>query len=119
MSEQDEITVSIEARSAELQRNLRRRQFASPILSGGDIDVQWEVVEPWDDEAASTAAPDQNGVDDWGETIGIGYANTETLRFGDKERERDRHRWELDPASAEDYSDRMREGGRRRVSPTD
>jgi len=29
------------------------------------------------------------------------------LRFGEKERERDVHRWELDPASADDYEERM------------
>ena len=28
------------------------------------------------------------------------------LRFGEKERERDVHRWELDPASSEDYDER-------------
>jgi hypothetical protein len=29
------------------------------------------------------------------------------LKVGEKERERDRHRWELDPASSEDYVERV------------
>jgi hypothetical protein len=36
------------------------------------------------------------------------YEDGEPLRVGEKERQRDRHRWELEPASAEDYADRMR-----------
>lgn len=35
------------------------------------------------------------------------YEDGEPLRVGEKERQRDRHRWELEPASAEDYVDRM------------
>lgn len=44
---------------------------------------------------------------DFGEAIGVSYNDDEELRFFDKEHERDIHRWELDPASAEDYRDRM------------
>lgn len=44
---------------------------------------------------------------DFGEAIGVSYNRDEELRFFDKEHERDLHRWELDPASAEDYQDRM------------
>lgn len=36
------------------------------------------------------------------------YEDGEPLRVGEKERRRDQHRWELEPASAEDYADRMR-----------
>ena len=36
------------------------------------------------------------------------YEDGEPLRIGEKERRRDCHRWELDPASSEDYADRSR-----------
>jgi hypothetical protein len=29
-----------------------------------------------------------------------------TLRTGERQRDRDKHRWELDPASSEDYANR-------------
>jgi hypothetical protein len=46
-------------------------------------------------------------VDEIGRAMGVTYQDGEPLRAGPKEAERDRHRWELDPASAEDYRDRM------------
>lgn len=39
---------------------------------------------------------------------GIVYEAYEELDCGVKDHERDRHRWELDPASAEDWDDRVR-----------
>ena len=42
-----------------------------------------------------------------GEALGLTYGYSEMLRFGEKERRRDAHRWELDPASADDYAERM------------
>lgn len=44
---------------------------------------------------------------DFGEAFGVSYQVNEELRIFDKEHERDLHRWELNPASAEDYRDRM------------
>src|SRR5947199_343122 len=44
---------------------------------------------------------------EFGDALGIGYEEDEMLRFGEKEHERDVHRWELDPASAEDYEERV------------
>lgn len=52
--------------------------------------------------------PDQNAVDEFGEVFGLRYDPGEPLHCGEKEFERDRHRWELDPASAEDYIERSR-----------
>jgi len=51
----------------------------------------------------------EDEVDEVGRTAGMTYADGEPLRVGPKENERDRHRWELDPASADDYVDRMHE----------
>jgi hypothetical protein len=41
--------------------------------------------------------------------MGIEYADNEELKVGEKERSRDQHRWELDPASSDDYKDRLRD----------
>ncbi len=52
---------------------------------------------------ATTRRPDQDRVDDIGKALGVQYEDNEELKAADKIAERDRHRWELDPASAEDY----------------
>jgi hypothetical protein len=41
--------------------------------------------------------------------MGITYNDDEELKVGEKEQSRDEHRWELDPASSEDYQDRVRD----------
>lgn len=51
---------------------------------------------------------DQNVVDELGASFGLLYDIGEELHCGEKEFERDRHRWELDPASSEDYAERSR-----------
>ena len=52
---------------------------------------------------------DENEVDDVGKVIGVTYAADEPLRPYEKEEERDEHRWELDPASSEDFGSRAGE----------
>lgn len=54
----------------------------------------------------STATPGRNDLDEIGEAMGVAYADGEELKVGEKEEGRDKHRWELDPASSEDYADR-------------
>ncbi|SRR5581483_1304907 len=92
-----------------LEARLRHNTANGPELSGGDIDAQWEMAESCGDETVcgSMMTPDQNVVDEYGDAMGIGYDEDEILRFGEKERERDLHRWELDPASSEDYEERV------------
>jgi hypothetical protein len=53
--------------------------------------------------------PDQNVVEEIGQAMGVTYQDNEELKVGDKERDRDRKRWELDPASSDDYQDRLRD----------
>lgn len=53
-------------------------------------------------------------VDAIGRSAGVTYQDDEPLRAGPKELERDEHRWELDPASSEDYGDRTRKVHRSR-----
>jgi hypothetical protein len=44
-----------------------------------------------------------------GLAVGVTYADTEELRIGEKRGSRDKNRWELDPASSEDYVDRTKD----------
>jgi len=77
----------------------------SPELTGGDVDASWEDAYSTGDEApgGDNPTPDQDRVDDIGKALGVQYEDSEELKAADKISERDRHRWELDPASAEDY----------------
>lgn len=79
----------------------------SAELSAGDLDARWDQAEVGGEETAAGSAPtpDQDIVEEIGRAIGVTYQEGEPLRVGHKEVERDEHRWELDPASAEDYPD--------------
>jgi len=101
----------VSAGSHKLAERLRNDPLADPTVTGGDLDAQWESAQFSGDESAisSMTTPDQNDTGDIGKSIGINYAEGEELKVGEKERERDRHRWELDPASSDDYQDRTRE----------
>ncbi len=52
--------------------------------------------------------PGQQDVDDIGKAVGLRYESNEELKGTDKIGDRDKRRWELDPASSEDYQDRNR-----------
>ena len=101
----------VRASTANLARRLRDDGAADPTISGGDLDVRWESAEGTGDESAvsSMPSPEQNDTGAIGASMGITYADDETLKVGEKERSRDLHRWELDPASSEDYRERARE----------
>jgi hypothetical protein len=101
----------VSAGSRQLADRLQSNPGADPTLSGGDIDARWEDAESGGDETVggSTATPGRNDVDAIGEAMGVAYADGEVLKVGEKEEGRDKHRWELDPASSEDYADRIKE----------
>lgn len=102
----------VTAGSKQLADRLQNNQGTDPTLSGGDIDARWEDAESGGDETVggSTATPGRNDLDAIGKAIGVTYADGEELKPGEKGERRDRHRWELDPASSEDYADRTKEG---------
>jgi uncharacterized protein DUF6335 len=77
-------------------------------IAGGDVDVDLEDAYFTGDEApgGDNSTPDQDIVEDIGKALGVVYQDDEELKSADKVIERDRNRWELDPASAEDYKDR-------------
>jgi hypothetical protein len=80
----------------------------SPALTAGDVDADWESAYSVGDEApgGDNPTPDQDIVDDIGKAVGIEYQDNEELKGADKVEKRDRNRWELDPASSEDWEDR-------------
>ncbi|GJL48969.1 MAG: hypothetical protein NPIRA01_01960 [Nitrospirales bacterium] len=75
-------------------------------LSGGDMDATADVEHSGEEGVGgSMLTPDQDDIDEMGESVGLTYEDTEPLDVG-KKRERDAQRWELDPASSEDYEER-------------
>ena len=106
--------VDIAAGSAKLADRLREDSLADLVVTGGDVDASFESAQFSGDESAvsSMTTPEVNAVDDIGTAMGVTYANDEELKFGDKERSRDKKRWELDPASSDDYQDRLRDEDR-------
>ncbi|HEY7286025.1 MAG TPA: DUF6335 family protein [Vicinamibacterales bacterium] len=94
---------------AEMEENLRRHgRGMSPGLTGGDVDADFENAYFSGDEApgGDNPTPDQDVVDDIGRSLGVEYNDDEELKSERKVSDRDKHRWELDPASSEDYKDR-------------
>jgi hypothetical protein len=93
---------------AELADEMEEHRGMSPAITGGDVDVDLEDAYFTGDEApgGDNPTPDQDIVDDIGKALGVQYDDNEELKGSDKLTERDRHRWELDPASSEDYKDR-------------
>ena len=86
-----------------LQRKLDVHHADSPTLSGGDVDAAWDQADVGSETVGGSApTPDQDIVDELGEAVGLTYEDDEPLHSGEKLAERDRHRWELDPASAVD-----------------
>ncbi len=92
----------------ELHERFTQHTETSPALTGGDIDADWESAYSVGDEApgGDNPTPDQDIVDDIGKAIGVQYEDNEELKGEKKIADRDKKRWELDPASAEDYNDR-------------
>jgi Family of unknown function (DUF6335) len=92
----------------EIQEAIHQHTETSPALTGGDVDADWEDAYSVGDEApgGDNPTPDQDRVDDIGRALGVEYEDNEELKGAQKIEKRDRNRWELDPASAEDYKDR-------------
>lgn len=92
----------------ELRDKLHEHTSTSPAMTAGDVDADWEAAESTGDEApgGDNPTPDQDVVDDIGRALGVEYADDEELQGGDEIRARDKKRWELDPASSDDFDDR-------------
>jgi Family of unknown function (DUF6335) len=92
----------------EIEEHLSEHNETGPVLTAGDVDANWEAAYSSGDEApgGDNPTPDQDVVDEIGRSLGLEYNDNEELKGADKVEARDRHRWELDPASSEDYDDR-------------
>lgn len=90
-----------------LEEKLNEHNGMDPTLSGGDIDAAWEDSIQVGEESVggSVSTPDQDVVDELGEAAGLTYKDYEELDYDKKVLNRDRARWELDPASADDNED--------------
>ncbi|MGP0594806.1 DUF6335 family protein [Nitrospira sp. T9] len=85
--------------------NSRQKQAR---LFGGDLDATMDAGSSGDETVGgSNPTPDQDTVDELGEAVGLTFDNSEELA-GEKVYDRDTHRWELDPASSEDYAERIK-----------
>ena len=91
---------------AEAAENIREHHGMDDV-TGGDPDVDIEDAYFAGEEApgGDNPTPDQDIVEDIGKALGVTYNDNEELKGADKLVERDKHRWELDPASAEDYTE--------------
>ena len=88
------------------------------ILSGGDPDAEWDHPDDGGEAVGgSTPTPDQDMVDDLGRAAGVTYEDNEPIKGEEKVAARDEHRWEVDPASSEDYQERLAEIRRRKRRP--
>jgi len=77
------------------------------VLTGGDVDAAWDQAAVGDETVdGSSPTPDQDIVDEIGKALGVTYARGEPLRTTEEIERRDGKRWELNPASSEDYVER-------------
>ena len=92
------------------QHRQREHTEGGSALTGGDVDTDWNEAYSSGEETpgGDMPTPDQDVVEEIGRALGVEYDDAEELKGATKIEERDRHRWEYDPASAEDYKDRNR-----------
>lgn len=77
------------------------------VLAGGDIDAAWDNAAVGEETVGGTTpTPDQDIVDEIGRAVGVDYDDAEPLHTTEKIERRDEQRWELHPASSEDFSER-------------
>jgi hypothetical protein len=93
----------------ELLEELDEHNSLSPKISGGDLDASWQTANAAGEETVGGSAPtpDQDRVDDLGAAAGLSYADDELLDSDKKILDRDRNRWELNPASALDQDENL------------
>lgn len=103
----DRSASAVKSGRAELQDKLSKNTSGGAALTAGDVDADWQSAEAVGDEApgGDNPTPDQDVVDEIGRALGVEYHDDEELQGGDEIADRDRHRWELDPDSKDDFDD--------------
>ena len=81
---------------------------ATPELTGGDIDANYEQANAVGDESVggTVSTPDMDIVDDLGKAVGLEMDDRNFMHTNEILEGRDDRRWELEPRSSEDYDDR-------------
>jgi hypothetical protein len=104
----DRTASAVRSGRRELRERYNQHTETSPALTAGDVDADWESAYAVGDEApgGDNPTPDQDVVDDIGRAVGIEYEDNEELKGEAKVIKRDKNRWELDPASSDDWDDR-------------
>lgn len=93
-----------------MQRERSEYHAVSPVLSGGDVDADWQEAESTGEETPGGHAPtpDQDEVDEIGRAYGMEIPDNQELETHDELLgKRDAHRWELDRRSAEEHGDEV------------
>ncbi len=84
-----------------LEEELDEYNSQSPKLTAGDLDASWQSANAAGEETVggTVPTPDQDVVEELGKAAGLTYQDDEPLDSDEKMRQRDRNRFELDPAS--------------------
>jgi hypothetical protein len=91
--------------SLERLRELEANGEPGPILTGGNLDADWQRADSSGEEAVggSVAAPDQDVVDEIGEALGVPQAPDAELRTSEEILwDRARRYWDLERKATED-----------------
>ena len=89
-------------------RFYRSQAGQSSVRDPNDV---WDTFESGEDSMNHDAlAADGDLLDEFGNAVGLHYEYNESLHVTDKVESRDHERWELDPASSEDYRKRVQQG---------
>jgi hypothetical protein len=100
---------------AETARPMSPQAAKSTEIAGGDLDGGFAGLDSGEEAVGgSDPLPDQNDVDRIGSALGVEEQDEKPLATTEKLEGRDRDRWELDPASADDYELRQEAEARRR-----
>lgn len=100
---------------AETARPMSPQAAKSTEIAGGDLDGNFAGLDSGEEAVGgSDPLPDQNDVDRIGTALGLEEQDEKPLATTEKLEGRDRERWELDPASADDYELRQDEEAARR-----
>ena len=105
----DRSATAVRSGRAQLDRLGAELTHTDATLTAGDPDADAQSAFAVGDEVpgGDSPTPDQDVVDEIGAAVGLTFQDSEALGAERKLEERDRHRWELDPASSEDYAERQ------------
>jgi hypothetical protein len=93
--------------SAETARPTERQTAIDPTLAAGDVDASFHGLDSGEEApGGSDPTPDQDNVDEIGTALGVVEPDEQPLAMTERIAARDERRWELDPASSEDFEER-------------